>query len=91
MKIIIRMESKYAVILIAALTILGWIFAYAIIYTSYYLATGEDPFQWIREYIPPELYSILSFIGKYGGYISIIVGMIIATIIAVLVAKSRRK
>jgi len=92
MKIIIEFEDRHAVIVILILTVLGWIVSYSIIYTTYYLSTGQDPLKWMEEntWIPDWLIEGLRFIGINAGYFGVIGGMILATMVAVLVYKGRR-
>jgi hypothetical protein len=91
-KIIIQFEDKKAVILIVILTILGWFFSYSIIYTSYYLSTGQDPLAWMEQhtFIPKEVIDVLRFIGINAGYISILAGMVLFTIIAIIIWRSKK-
>lgn len=93
MKIIIEFQDKYAVIVILVLTVLGWIVSYSIIYTTYYLSTGQDPLAWMQEntWIPVQVVDFLRFVGVNAGYFGVIGGMVLATIVAVFIYKSRKK
>ena len=89
MRIVIEFEDKWAVILITFLTIAGWIVSFSLIYTTYYLSTGEDPLSWAVGWMPPWLHDVVAFIGKNGGYFSVIGGAIFGTIITVFIWRSR--
>jgi len=91
MKIIIEFEDRYAVVLIGLLTIVGWVFSYSLVYTTYYLSTGQDPLSWLQSSLPPEVYGFLLFLGQNGGYVSVISGMILFTIFSVLIIKRQKK
>lgn len=90
MKILIEFEDKWAVILILFLTIAGWIVSFSLIYTTYYLSTGQDPLSWTVGWMPPWLHGIVTFVGKSGGYFSVIGGTIAGTIIAVFIWRSHK-
>jgi hypothetical protein len=90
MKILIEFEDKWAVILILFLTIVGWIVSFSLIYTTYYLSSGQDPLSWTIGWMPPWLYEIVTFIGKNGGYFSVIASTIVGTIIAVVIWRSHK-
>jgi hypothetical protein len=88
MKILIEFEDRWAVILILFVTVVGWIVSFSLVYTTYYLSTGRDPLSWAVGWMPPWLYGIVSFVGKNGGYLSVIGSTIVGTIIAVIIWRS---
>jgi len=90
LKILIEFEDRWAVILITFLTIVGWIVSFSLIYTTYYLSTGQDPLSWTTGWMPPWLYDIAAFIGKNGGYFSVIGGTVVSTIIAVIIWRGHK-
>jgi mannose/fructose/N-acetylgalactosamine-specific phosphotransferase system component IIC len=90
MKILIEFEDKWAVVLILVLTIVGWIVSFSLIYTTYYLSTGQDPLSWTVSWMPPWLYDVVTFIGRSGGYFSVIGSTIVGTIIAVIIWRSHK-
>lgn len=77
-------------ILITFLTVVGWIVSFSLIYTTYYLSTGQDPLSWTVSWMPPWLYDAASFIGRNGGYFSVILSTIVGTIIAVVVWRGNK-
>lgn len=91
MKILIEFGDKWAVILIGLLTIVGWIFSYSLVYTTYYLSTGDDPLTQFAGWIPSWLLNGLSWMGQNGGYISVISGMIFSSIISIIIIRSQKK
>jgi len=90
-RIQIEFDDKWAVILITFLTVVGWIVSFSLIYTTYYLSTGSDPLVWAVSWMPPWLYDSISFIGKNGGYFSVIISTIVGTIIAVIIWRGRKE
>jgi len=90
MKILIEFEDKWAVILILFLTIAGWIVSFSLIYTTYYLSTGQDPLSWTVSWMPPWLHDIATFLGRNGGYFSVINSTIVGTIIAVVIWRGHK-
>jgi mannose/fructose/N-acetylgalactosamine-specific phosphotransferase system component IIC len=90
-RILIEFDDKWAVILITFLTVVGWIVSFSLIYTTYYLSTGSDPLSWAVSWMPPWLYDSISFIGKNGGYFSVIISTIVGTIIAVIIWRGRKE
>ena len=90
MKIQIEFEDKWAVILIVFLTVVGWIVSFSLIYTTYYLSTGQDPLSSTAGWMPPWLHDIITYIGKNGGYFSVVGGTIVGTIIAVIVWRGKK-
>jgi hypothetical protein len=90
-RILIEFDDRWAVILITFLTIVGWIVSFSLIYTTYYLSTGQDPLSWAVNWMPPWLYDAASFIGRNGGYVSVIISMIVGTIIAVIVWRGHKE
>lgn len=91
MRILIEFDDKWAVILITFLTVVGWIVSFSLIYTTYYLSTGSDPLSWAVSWMPSWLYDSISFIGKNGGYFSVIISTIVGTIIAVIIWRGRKE
>jgi hypothetical protein len=85
MKILIEFEDKWAVILILFLTIAGWIVSFSLVYTTYYLSTGQDPLSWTVSWMPPWLHDVVTFVGINGGYFSVIGSTIVGTIMAVVI------
>jgi hypothetical protein len=90
MKIIIEFSDKWAVVLIGTLTVLGWLFSYALVYTTYFLTTGQDPLSWLSGIIPQQIYDVLKFLGVYGGYVMVFSGAIATTIISALIIKRNK-
>jgi hypothetical protein len=90
MKILIEFEDKWAVVLILFLTVVGWIVSFSLIYTTYYLSTGQDPLSWTVGWMPPWLYYIVTYIGRSGGYFSVIGSTIVGTIIAVIIWRGHK-
>jgi mannose/fructose/N-acetylgalactosamine-specific phosphotransferase system component IIC len=90
MKILIEFDDKWAVILIMFLTIVGWIVSFSLIYTTYYLSTGKDPLSWTTGWMPSWLHDSLGFIGRNGGYFSVIGSTIVGTIIAVIIWRGQK-
>lgn len=91
MRILVEFDDRWAVILITFLTVVGWIVSFSLIYTTYYLSTGQDPLSWAVSWMPPWLYDAASFIGRNGGYFSVIISMIVGTIIAVIVWRGHKE
>jgi ABC-type phosphate transport system permease subunit len=89
-KIHIEFEDKWAVILIMFLTIVGWIVSFSLIYTTYYLSTGQDPLSWTAAWMPPWLHDIIAYVGKNGGYFSVIGSTIVGTIIALIIWRGHK-
>jgi hypothetical protein len=90
MKILIEFEDRWAVVLILFLTVVGWIVSFSLIYTSYNLSTGRDPLGWTVGWMPPWLYGIFTFVGKNGGYISVMGSTVVGTTIAVFIWRSHK-
>jgi hypothetical protein len=88
MRILIEFSDKWAVVLILFLTVVGWIVSFSLIYTSYYLSTGRDPLSWTVGWMPPWLYEVFTFVGKDGGYLSVVGSTIVGTVIAVFIWRS---
>jgi hypothetical protein len=90
MKILIEFEDKWAVILILLLTVAGWIVSFSLIYTTYYLSTGQDPLSWTAGWMPPWLHDMVAFVGRNGGYFSVIGSTIVGTIIAIVIWRGQK-
>lgn len=90
-RILIEFDDRWAVILITFLTVVGWIVSFSLIYTTYYLSTGQDPLSWAVSWMPPWLYDAASFVGRNGGYFSVILSTIVGTIVAVIVWRGNKK
>jgi uncharacterized membrane protein len=90
MKIQIEFEDKWAVILVLFLTVAGWIVSFSLIYTTYYLSTGQDPLSMAVGWMPPWLHDAVAYIGMNGGYFSVIGSTIVGTVIAVIIWRSHK-
>jgi len=88
MRILIEFEDKWAVVLVLFLTVAGWIVSFSLIYTTYYLSTGQDPLSWTVGWMPPWFYDFVTFVGRNGGYFSVLGSTIVGTILAVVVWRS---